>query len=226
MIALLITGVLVISAGAQTNGSPNGTNSAMARLDVPQPSSMATKQTPALPGSRDAEASPYSSSDNAEDTIVVDVWSSATSGATEPKEADPARLSPGFAVAALSAATKMQFTHRRIVNSIRMGFPLGGGFWIQTDLDAIDDSLGMAALAATNEADREALQELQNQTNRLRDWCYWLIDQSRNLRLANYFISAEPLDTDERFQNTVTCTRFLLSMLASGRLQEGDRSCR
>jgi hypothetical protein len=107
-----------------------------------------------------------------------------------------------------------------------MGFPLGGGFWIQTDLDAIDDSLGMAALAATNEADREALQELQNQTNRLRDWCYWLIDQSRNLRLANYFISAEPLDNDERFQNTVTCTRFLLSMLASGRLQEGDRSCR
>ena len=62
IIAFLVAAVLVISAGAQTNGSPNGTNSVMARLDVPQPSSMAirAKQTPVLPGSRDAEASLHS----------------------------------------------------------------------------------------------------------------------------------------------------------------------
>jgi len=107
-----------------------------------------------------------------------------------------------------------------------MGFPLGGGFWVETDFEAIDDALRMAALAATNDADRQALQELANQANRLRDWFGWLIDQNRNLRLANYYISPEPLDNDERFQNTASCTRFLLSMLASGRLQEEDRSCR
>jgi hypothetical protein len=107
-----------------------------------------------------------------------------------------------------------------------MGFPLGGGFWIQTDLDAIDDSLRMAALAATNEADRESLQQLQSETNRLREWCDWLIDQNRNLRLANYFISPATLDNDERYQNTVACNNFLMSMLASGRLKEEDHSCR
>ena len=157
-----------------------------------------------------------------EDTIIVDVWSRAA----QAKEADPARLSPGFAATASSAASRIQFTQRRITNSVKMGFPLGGGFWIQTDLDAIDDSLRMAALAATNEADRETLQELQNETARLRDWCNWLIDQNRNLRLANYFISPATLDNDERYQNTVACNNFLMSMLASGRLQDEDRSCR
>lgn len=151
-------------------------------------------------------------SGNGDTTIVVDVWS--------------AQLSRGFAMAALSAGSRIQFTQRRITNSIKMGFPLGGGAWIQTDLDAIDDSLRTAALAAKNDADRETLQQLQTQTNRLRDWCNWLIDQNRDLRLANYFISPEPLANDERYQNTVSCTRFLLSMVASGRLQEEDRSCR
>lgn len=163
--------------------------------------------------------------DNGNHTIVVDVWSSFARSPAKPKEADPAKLSPGFAATALSAASRIQFTQRRITNSIKMGFPLGGGFWIQTDLDAIDDSLRMAALAATNEADRETLQQLQSETNRLRDWCNWLIDQNRNLRLANYFISPATLDNDERYQNTVACNNFLMSMLASGRLQEENRFC-
>ena len=29
-----------------------------------------------------------------------------------------------------------------------------------------------------------------------------------------------PLDNDEQFQNTVACTKFMVSMLASGRLAE------
>jgi hypothetical protein len=158
---------------------------------------------------------------NGDPTIVVNVWSSAAQ-----PPVDPARLSPGFAATALTAASRIQFTQRRIINSIKMGFPLGGGFWIQTDLDAIDDSLRMATLSAANEADRQVLQDLGTQTDRLRIWCDWLIEQNRQVRLANYFISPDPLDHDERFQNTVTCTRYLLSMLASGRLQEEDRSCR
>ncbi len=160
-----------------------------------------------------------------EHKIVVNVWSTSPAGATAQKETDPDKLSPSFAAAGLSAASRIQFTQRRITNSIRMGFPLGGGFWIMSDLDAIDDSLRVATLAANNEPDRQALWQLQNQTDRLRVWCEWLISQNRNLRLANYFMSPEPLDTDEAYQNIATCTRFLLSMVASGKLQEVDRSC-
>ena len=164
--------------------------------------------------------------ENGEHTIVVDVWSSAVQTPTEAKKTDPAKLSRPFAVAASEAAGRLQFTERRITNSIRMGFPLGGGFWIQTDLDAIEDSLRLAALSATNDADQQVLQQLQTQTDRLRGWCNWLIEQNRSLRLASYFISPDPLNNDEEYQNTVTCTRFLLSMVSRGRLQEEDRSCR
>ena len=180
------------------------------------------EQVAATPGSSQSNLI-ESTADNRQHTIVVDVWSSAVQ---TPKEEDPAKLSRGFAVAASDAASRLQFTQRRITNSIRMGFPLGGGFWIQTDLDSIDDSLRLAALSARNDADQQVLQQLQTQTDRLRAWCGWLIEQNRTLRLANYFISPEPLDNDEEYQNTVTCTRFLLSMVARGRLEEEDRSCR
>ena len=180
------------------------------------------EQVAATPGSSQSNLT-EGTTDNRQHTIVVDVWSSAVQ---TPKKEDPARLSRGFAVAASDAANRLQFTERRITNSIRMGFPLGGGFWIQTDLDSIDDSLRLAALSARNDADQQVLQKLQTQTDRLRAWCGWLIEQNRTLRLAIYFISPEPLDNDEEYQNTVTCTRFLLSMVARGRLEEEDRSCR
>jgi hypothetical protein len=220
IIAFLIAAVLVISAHAQENSSAQDTNTVLARVSQHPSKSKVIRpaQTPVRSGSRDPDASPQATGDDGEDTIVVDVWSTAI-------QAAPDKLSAGFAAAALNAATRMQFTERRIANSIRMGFPLGE-FWIQTDLDSIDDSLRMAALAVTNDADRKALQELGTQTDHLRIWCDWLIEQNRHLRLANYYISPAPLDNDERFQNTVSCTRFLASMLASGRLQEEDRSCR
>jgi hypothetical protein len=163
-------------------------------------------------------------SNRSEPTIVVNVWSSTPPADANANAADPAKLSGDFVVTALGAATRMQWTERRMENSIRMGFPLGE-FWIQTDRDVIDDSLRLAALSAKTEADREALRQLENQNERLRLWSDWLIDQNRHLRLANYYISASALDNDERFQDTVTCTQFQLSMLASGRLAE-DSSCR
>ncbi len=215
MIALLITGVLVISATAQENLSAQTTNSVMTPLPWEPVSRTAIR-------SAQNQVAPQSSAgqgaQHGEGTIVVDVWSSA-------READPARLSRGFAVTALNAASRMQFTQRRIANSIKRGFPLGE-FWIQTDLDAIDNSLQTAALAVMNDADGQALQELQNQSSRLRIWCDWLIEQNRELRLADYYISPARLDNDERFQGAVACNRFLISMLASGRLAEEDRSCR
>jgi hypothetical protein len=183
------------------------------------------EQVSAVPGTSQSSLT-QSTTDSGQHTIVVDVWSSAVKMQAKPTKTDPAKLSRAFAVAASDAASRLQFTERRITNSIRMGFPLGGGFWIQTDLDAVDDSLRLAALSATNDADQQVLQRLQTQTDRLRAWCDWLIEQNRSLRLANYFISPDPLNNDAEYQNTVGCTRFLLSMVARGRLEEEDLSCR
>jgi hypothetical protein len=160
---------------------------------------------------------------NDDGTIALDVWAHADSPRAKRRKQDPAKLSRSFATTALSAATRLQFTERRIENSIKMGFPLGE-FWIQTDFDAIDDSLGAAALSATTDADRQALQQLETQRQHLRQWSDWLIEQNRQLRLADYYISSSPLENDEQFQNSVSCTNFLLSMLSSGRVAE-DNSC-
>ncbi len=157
-------------------------------------------------------------SDNENGKIVVNVWASAESN---PKQPDPAALSRGFALAALTTARKLQFTEHRIANSVKNGFPLGE-FWIQTDFDSIDESLSLATLSAENDADRRALQQLQTQRQHLRLWSDWLIDQNRRMALADYYTSPARLDNDERFQSTVGCTNFLLSMLASGRTAENS----
>jgi len=165
----------------------------------------------------------HQTSDSDEHTITVDVWSSASSSATESTQAEPVKVSPDFAAAGLTAAFRMELTERKIENSIRRGFPLGE-FWIQNDLDEIDDSLKLAALSVANDIDLKTLQQLEKQSSRLRLWSDWLIDENHNLALTEYYISSSALDSDERFQNSVACTKFLISML-SGRTLADDNSC-
>ena len=218
MIALLVTGLLVVSGAqktvAQEKSSAENTNSVTGRSPQQQPSSKTIRatQTQVPPESRDDKGYPQKS-DNTEEKITVEVWSTA----------EPDKLSPDFAPAALTAAFRMQSTERQIENSIKRGFPLGE-FWIQTDLEGIDDSLKLAALSVTNDADRQALQQLENQNRRLRVWSDWLIGQNRNLALTEYYISSSTLDNDQRFQNSVACTKFLISMLSSRTLAD-DNSC-
>jgi len=221
MIALLVTGLLVVSGAqktvAQEKSSAENTNSVTGRSPQQQPGSKTIRatQTQAPPESRDDKGYPQKS-DNTEEKITVEVWSTVNN-------AEPDKLSPDFAPAALTAAFRMQSTERQIENSIKRGFPLGE-FWIQTDLEGIDDALKLAALSVTNDADRQALQQLENQSSRLRLWSDWLIGQNRNLALTEYYISSATLDNDQRFQNSVACTKFLLSMLSSRTLAD-DNSC-
>ena len=50
------------------------------------------------------------------------------------------------------------------------------------------------------------------------------IGQNRNLALTEYYISSATLENDQRFQNNVACTKFLVSMLSSRTLAD-DNSC-
>ena len=158
-------------------------------------------------------------------TITVEVWSSAASPQDQAPEEQNVKLSPGFALAGLTAASRMQNTEQRMEQTIKRGFPLGE-FWIRLDFNTIDESMRVASLSVRNGADRQALLELQSQVDRLRLWSDWLIEQNRELRLADYYISPSKLDNDEQFQGSISCTNSLLSMMASGELQEEDRSCR
>lgn len=220
MIAFLIAGMLAISVFAQEN-SAQSQNSVVTQHQGgtegrPLEAQKSQKE-------RSAKGHAHQTSDNGEHTITVDVWSSAPSSAAESTEAEHVKVSRDFATAGLIAAFRMEFTERQIENSIRRGFPLGE-FWIQNDLDEIDDSLKLAALSVANDTDGKALQQLEKQSSRLRLWSDWLIGENRKLALGEYYISSSALDSDERFQQSVTCTRFLVSMLTSRSLAE-DNSC-
>ncbi len=195
MAVLFIAGLLVISAQAEDSSS--------------------TKSSDVLVGTH--HTYPESSSINSEGRIEVNVWSSVPA-------ADSDKLSAAFSRAALTATFRMQSTERSVEQCIRKGFPLGE-FWIQAQLNSIDESLTQAEVSATNDADRQALQQLHSQNTRLRLWTDWLIQQNRNLALANYYMSASALDNDEQFQSNVACTNSLLSMLASRTFAE-NYSCR
>ena len=214
-IGLLIVCVLAMSAVAQENSSQTP-NSVVEQRQGSAGSSLSKAQT-----SQKVHA--HKTSDNDGHTIIVDVWSSASSSAAESTEAEPVKVSPDFAAAGLTAAFKMELTERKMENSIRRGFPLGE-FWIQNDLAEIDDSLKLAALSVANDTDLQALQQLERQGSRLRLWSDWLINENHNLALTEYYISTAALDSDERFQNSVACTKFLVSMLTSRILAE-DNSC-
>ena len=188
MIALLIAGLLVVSAGAQD-------------MNAQSTNTVVTQQQ-----------------ESSEHTIVVNVWSK-----SEPEGPEPVKVSSAFAAAGLNAAFKMELTERKIENSIKRGFPLGE-FWIQNDLAEVDDALKLAAFSVANGADQQALHELEKQSTQLRIWSDWLIDQNRHLALTEYYISSSTLDNDEQFQNSVACTKFLVSMLSSRTLAQAN-SC-
>jgi hypothetical protein len=168
--------------------------------------------------------SPADMSNNSQGTtIIVNVRAVAT-----PRSAafhsGQTTLSNDFALAGLKAATAIVELQRQLVNAIHNGYPVAE-FWIDVDRDRARDAVAIAALCASTDADRKALEQLTTQERNLRAWSDWLIEASRSLRLANYYMSPAALDNDAVFQQTVDCTRFLIQMLASETVTE-DYSCR
>lgn len=225
VIAFLIFGFLSVPLAARENQRDGSTPdiAISSQRQHPGNGEIRSSRISTKAESPDGDAYPPEPLDHHEGTIIVDVWSRATA-VTESSKAEPGELSPDFAVAALQVAFRMQTTERKLENSIRQGFPVGE-FWIRNDIEGIDDSLILAALSARNDIDREALRQLRVQSGRLRLWSDWLIDANQKMELGNYLTSSGALDNDERFQNTVVCTKHLISMLAAGNLDE-DVPCR
>jgi len=142
----------------------------------------------------------------------------------EPKQADPMALSPSFAWAGVQAAITMRTMQSKLRFAIEHGYPLHER-WIMHDREQAEDALQLAALSASTEADRAALQQLAKQHDNLQQWSDWAFEAYRTLRLGEYYVSPSALGDDELFQKITACSQFLIPMLASGQLAE-DTSCR
>lgn len=160
---------------------------------------------------------------NREDTIVVNVWAAEHDSAVS---AQPAKtvLSRDFAASALRASAKIRNWQLHLAYALKSGYPLSA-FWIDSDRGQAADALQLAGLAAKEEADRAALVQLVDLFGKVQSWSDARLEDKRNMRLANYRMSASALDNDESFQNIVSCTSSLMSMLANGRLAE-ETTCR
>ncbi len=214
VIAFLISGLMMISASARENSGKitnDGVRSSREQSSTQTP----TAQAQVRSGSPVQAGEPQQSDDNDAGRLVVNVWRAAPQD-----DVHTDALSPDFTRAALSTAFRMRSTQRTLEDCIKKRYPLNE-LWIHSELDSIDESLKLASLSATNDADREALQQLENEHNRLQLWTDWLIDAKKNLRLADYYMSDKKLDNDEQFQSSLACTSFLVSMLSSRRLAEG-----
>lgn len=82
----------------------------------------------------------------------------------------------------------------------------------------------MASIAATTEADRQALQLLTNEFESVKQWSNKLVEARNSMDTAKYAMSSNALQNDPLSQKIVTCGRFLATMLASGQFQD-DPSC-
>jgi len=148
-------------------------------------------------------------SDNREDRIVVNVWAGP----------EGAVLSRNFATSALKAAAQIRDWQRDLAYTFRIHYPLSED-WIAEDRDRAAEALQLATAAAKGDADEAALGELVTLFESMRSWCDARVKDNRNLELGNYYMSSSALDNDEVFQDALTCSKSLTSMLAKRRFVE------
>jgi hypothetical protein len=136
-----------------------------------------------------------------------------------PERADGAPLSRNFTAKGLRASELLRDWQQHIAFTFENGYPLSEAS-IFSDRDRAADALGRAAMAASNAADRAALQQLRNLFASLQQWSDGLVEDKRNLRLASYYMSPTGVEDDPVFQKNTKCATSIAEMLLSKQLAE------
>jgi hypothetical protein len=145
----------------------------------------------------------------------------ATSGATSAPN-NPEELSKGFASAAISALAEMREWKGALETMVTYGLAVSGR-WAQTYREHAETSLAQASVAASTNADHEALQLLNNQYNDLATWAGG-IDAARQSLNGAAEMDPNALQDDPELGKISKCDAFLSSMLVS-RAFADDASC-
>lgn len=133
------------------------------------------------------------------------------------ERADGAPLSRSFSATGLRVSELLRDWQQHIAFTFENGYPLSEAT-IFFDRDRAADALGLAALAASNDTDRAALVQLRNLFANLQQWSDGLVEDKRNLRLAQYYMSPTGLEDDAVFQKNTKCAISIAEMLTSKQL--------
>ena len=147
-------------------------------------------------------------------TLTVPASASGAAGQQSP---------PGFSREFLSAAIESIAAVREwrtgIATAIQNPISVTDS-WVSAFQRQANDSLRQASVAAVTATDRAALQLLTNEYNNMRTWSDQLIAARKTLQ----YMSPEDMNSDPLFQQVLTCSHSLASMVASGQFQD-DPSC-
>jgi hypothetical protein len=131
-------------------------------------------------------------------------------------------MSKGFQQIAVFALAEMREWRGAIGSVVTSGLPVAGT-WSQDYHDHVEADLMQAALAASTDADQQALQLLQNEYALLSDWADNILAERKALNAART-IDPNSLQNDQSLAKISKCSQFLSSMIVSGTFSD-DLSC-
>jgi hypothetical protein len=125
-----------------------------------------------------------------------------------------ARLSKDFASAALSTLAEMMEPKGALGTLVKFGLAVNGS-WAQIYHERVQLSLDQTTLAASTNADRNALQLLNTQFANLASWESVVIAEHQDLN-GPRSVAPDSLQNDAVLTKFSKCGRFLSGMLGSG----------
>jgi hypothetical protein len=134
----------------------------------------------------------------------------------------PEGMSKDFQKIAVFTLAEMREWKGAISTVVTSGIPVVGT-WSQDYHDRGEADLMQAALAASTEPDRQALQLLQQQLTRLSEWADTVLGEREALN-ADRTINPNSLQNDQSLAKISKCGQFLSSMIVSGTFSN-DSSC-
>jgi hypothetical protein len=144
------------------------------------------------------------------------------SDANSPQESQTAKLSKDFASAALSTLSEMTEWKAVLGTLVKFGLAVDNS-WAQIYHERVQLSLDQTSVAASTDADRNALELLDTQFANLAKWESAVIKERQDLNGART-VAPNSLENDPVLTKFSNCRRFLSGMLGS-RILADNPSC-
>jgi len=157
------------------------------------------------------------------DRVVLTIPTSDSGDTVSPPPAQsPQGLSRDFAAAAITEIAEMREWRGAIGAMITYGLAVSEA-WAQDYSNRVQAGLQEAGVAASTEADQNALQLLQNEADKLASWANGVFAARRALN-GTTTVDPNALQNDPALAKIRSCGQFLNTMLVSGAFAD-DSSC-
>jgi hypothetical protein len=160
------------------------------------------------------------------DRIILNFSGANASSASpdaENNDQPDSRFSQAFMNAGIQAVATIKQWRSTLAYAVQRGVP-GDGSRTFVLHDKAAESVRLASAAASNDADRNGAQLLNNHFNNVQDWTNKLIEARKSMSTANLSMSPDALKDDPLYQKIAGCSAFLGETLAAGSFQDNP-SC-